>query len=1071
MKKKISLIIVVLLLAIVVATGLAACNPNDGGACVHAYDNDCDTTCNLCGEVRATEHSYSTTLTPGSKTHYFECTVCGDKKDEAAHVFDNSCDADCNVCGGTREITHKYGYSCDPTCDNCGATRDSVEHIFRNDCDTDCENGCGTTRTTEHTFSETLVIGEHSHYYECSICGERAEEEPHAFDNSCDATCEVCGATREIKHVYDNSCDVDCNVCDTDREVEHTFSNDCDSSCDICGATRPVGPHDDANGDCRCDVCSSAFAHTDANADHVCDLCDFVLHADANDDGLCDNCSEAVFEVTLDYQDSTLNNESFYVVADSKLSGILPTLVGNKYTNFKGWFKNADGTGKWLNSTKVTADVTLYPGWAYNQQEVVFELNYDGAPKATKELRPLSLPLDLSKTPEREYWVFSGWYLDAGLTLPYNTEAAFTADASLTLYAAWELDPSHTHSYDKTVVDVTCTTDGYDLFSCACGHTYTENVVPATGHDLSFDVGDFFGMAVCANEGCKYAVRRDSLRIYEDVFVYNFDEEKKAEIEADFNKILSALSKADRYDQALHAYDKESEFYEQNQAFEELFDTFYGDIVYLTEQYQYAYVFYCVKQSSENVDAFLAVSDFRTEVISDFYSIYGLVYETAFREYFYDKVEGGWTDEDIEEALELSKSYGDPEYAKINNRLSEIEVRSQEISASSSEIPVLYEEFVTLKNQLAALAGYDNYLDYAYASEYGRDYTPDEAAVMRNFVKTHLVEVYKKAQSGNLTAKAPAAGSLAATYYAALKSYSIFDNATATNLVKDYFKVMNSTAGEKEIDFYYHANELFKNGNYFKGSYSGAFSYWIPAQQATILYFGPTSYSASFTFIHEFGHYYNNIYNPNASMALDIDEVHSQANEMMFLSYLEDKLPKEVLRGMYAKLYYGQLEDMLNIIMLASAVDEFEYCVYNGVTPSGEAKTYTKNDYDTLFTSILSLYGLGSGSSNYWRSVAIRSSGYYISYAMSALPCVELLSVAETEGFEAAKAIYFKFFTFTDDPNNFEVDSEGDKTATLTFGETLNYVGLHSVFDEAMYTHISSYFCGVEKDFSYPDAE
>ena len=109
MKKKISLIIVVLLLAIVVATGLAACNPNDGGACVHAYDNDCDTTCNLCGEVRATEHSYSTTLTPGSKTHYFECTVCGDKKDEAAHVFDNSCDADCNVCGGTREITHKYG--------------------------------------------------------------------------------------------------------------------------------------------------------------------------------------------------------------------------------------------------------------------------------------------------------------------------------------------------------------------------------------------------------------------------------------------------------------------------------------------------------------------------------------------------------------------------------------------------------------------------------------------------------------------------------------------------------------------------------------------------------------------------------------------------------------------------------------------------------------------------------------------------------------------------------------------------------------------------------------------------
>ena len=117
-------------------------------------------------------------------------------------------------------------------------------------------------------------------------------------------------------------------------------------------------------------------------------------------------------------------------------------------------------------------------------------------------------------------------------------------------------------------------------------------------------------------------------------------------------------------------------------------------------------------------------------------------------------------------------------------------------------------------------------------------------------------------------------------------------------------------------------------------------------------------------------------------------------------------------------------------------------------------------------------YGIrGSLNESYWRFVTIPAPSYYISYAMSALPCVELLSVAETEGFEAAKAIYFKFFTFTDDPNNFDVDSEGDKTATLTFGETLNYVGLHSVFDEEMYTHISSYFCGVEKDFSYPDAE
>ena len=824
------------------------------------------------------------------------------------------------------------------------------------------------------------------------------------------------------------------------------------------------------NGDGTCSrVCTLDSTHTQSGA-----------HVDANDDNTCDNCGctlgapddvvpEGHFVVVLDYQDGVTPNGRLVVEANSKISDLLPTPQGDEFKQFKGWYKSADGTGKWLSSNSVTENITLYAVWKYNTAQVTFELNYDGAPKAVTELRPMGMPLDLSAVPERQYWVFVGWYTNAECTTPYDTDAILTE--AVVLYAAWELDPSHSHDYDLTTTTVTCTTDGYDLYSCVCGLSYKENVVPATGHNLTFEDGDYFGMAVCANDNCEHAERRASENNYDDVFVYTYDETKKAEIETNLANLFAALEEAGEYDPALHGYDKGSALYEQNKAFEELFDQFYDDIMYLTEQYQYAYVFYCVSQTSANRDAFLAVSDYRTEKVSDFYSIYGLVYETSFREFFYDKVEGGWTDEDIAEALELSKSYGDPEYVAINNRISEIEVRSQEISASSSEIPVLYAEFVTLKNQLAQLSGYDNYLDYAYASEYGRDYTPDDAAQMRAYVKEHLVGVYKAIQNGSSATKAPELGTEAAAVLAALKSYSVFDSATATNLIKDYFKTMNTTASETEIDFYHHANELFKNGNYFRGSYSGAYSYWIPAQQATILYFGPTSYSASFTFVHEFGHYYNNVYNPNASISLDLDEVHSQANEMMFLSYLEDKLPKEVLRGMYAKLYYDQLESMFDIIMRASAVDEFEYCVYNNVTPSGQPKTYTKDDYDALFTEILSLYGVGSNSSNYWRSVAIRSSGYYISYAMSALPCVELFSVAEAEGFDAAKDIYFKFFYFTDDPNNYVLDSDGDKIATLTFGETLNYVGLHSVFDEAMYTYISDYFLNTTKDFSYSDAE
>ena len=40
----------------------------------------------------------------------------------------------------------------------------------------------------------------------------------------------------------------------------------------------------------------------------------------------------------------------------------------------------------------------------------------------------------------------------------------------------------HTHSYTTTVVEPTCTEDGYTLHACACGYSYRDNVVSKLGH-------------------------------------------------------------------------------------------------------------------------------------------------------------------------------------------------------------------------------------------------------------------------------------------------------------------------------------------------------------------------------------------------------------------------------------------------------------------------------------------------------------------------------------------------------------------------------------------------------------
>ena len=64
--------------------------------CAHEYDNDCDTDCNLCGEVRV-----------------------------AGHAWDSCADTDCNKgCGYIREASDcVYTSAYDTSCSECGATR------------------------------------------------------------------------------------------------------------------------------------------------------------------------------------------------------------------------------------------------------------------------------------------------------------------------------------------------------------------------------------------------------------------------------------------------------------------------------------------------------------------------------------------------------------------------------------------------------------------------------------------------------------------------------------------------------------------------------------------------------------------------------------------------------------------------------------------------------------------------------------------------------------------------------------------------------------------------------------
>ena len=83
----------------------------------HVYDDAADTTCNVCGYVRTVTppapvhtHTYGA-WSNDDADHWHECTdaACTDKagsvKDKAAHIYDDDADTTCNVCGYVRTVT------------------------------------------------------------------------------------------------------------------------------------------------------------------------------------------------------------------------------------------------------------------------------------------------------------------------------------------------------------------------------------------------------------------------------------------------------------------------------------------------------------------------------------------------------------------------------------------------------------------------------------------------------------------------------------------------------------------------------------------------------------------------------------------------------------------------------------------------------------------------------------------------------------------------------------------------------------------------------------------------------
>ena len=177
----------------------------------------------------AHEHRYGDWSKDGTN-HWHECTdaACPEQpesiKDKEAHIYDDDADTTCNICGYVRTVMppaheHRYGdwskdgtnhwHECtDADCPNQSESiKDTEAHIYTDDADTTC-NVCGYVRTVtppahEHSYGDWSKDGT-NHWHECTDadCPEQSEsikdKAAHIYTDDADTTCNVCGYVRTV---------------------------------------------------------------------------------------------------------------------------------------------------------------------------------------------------------------------------------------------------------------------------------------------------------------------------------------------------------------------------------------------------------------------------------------------------------------------------------------------------------------------------------------------------------------------------------------------------------------------------------------------------------------------------------------------------------------------------------------------------------------------------------------------------------------------------------------------------------------------------------------------------------
>ena len=385
-----------------------------------------------------------------------------------------------------------------------------------------------------------------------------------------------------------------------------------------------------------------------------------------------------------------------------------------------------------------------------------------------------------------------------------------------------------------------------------------------------------------------------------------------------------------------------------------------------------------------------------------------------------------------ETEITLLQAYTE-EVMQLKQRNAEIEVAYQDLQKDpdlNTKMIPLYLELVENNNRIAQLYGYKNYYEYAYQVGYDRDYSTEQVAAMRAYVAQYLIPSMEKA----LTAFSESFQNMTDKEQLAMIDFE-YNGFTDDdhNYLTDYLDILPRQTRNDMLSMF-NGNILLRDE--VESAMENAFTTNIGPDR-TVCFLGPGC-SNLLTVVHEVGHYYASQHTPLLDIPLDLAEIHSQGNEWLFISFLEDRMSKDLHETIVNYKMYSDLA----IIIVALAVDAFEERVYTHPDPG----SLTGADLDKMmeeacleFGGISYIKGNITDIQSYWRMVVVEQPVYYVSYAVSAIPALDLYTVAQ-EDFDQAVESYVNLAEKLDVEQGFQ--------------ENLVAAGIKNPFEEEIYQQI-----------------